>query len=508
VTSVLNLLNGTLDLNGFNLVLAEGALFFNTGTFSGNLTMSRSYSWNDDGWRMIASPLGGVNYSSLNAAFWTQGAQWATQTTGDANLQSFNFATQDWSPISGADASFTAGSAYILYAYKNNPLGTSILPTIWTVTGQIQNVPSSLLQYSGDPATSYNFVGNPLTTNLDWSASHAASNAVSSSYATWDPSLTTGGGTTGYKYFDALSGIGQAGRYIPPFTGFMTSATGAFAELSFETSQAASGMAATYFGKGHNSSYDDIAPHVQILLEGQGLAEDETYLSFGSEATDESNAFDVERLSPLSMDFATIWMASNGRRLAFDGRNMNNGREVYDLVFATTRSGIYEISAPEVFQIPESWTVSLIDLETGLLHSLKEGQAYRFQTQSNDVVTLKNRLEEFQKPRFRIVIEDMDVSGIPAFEDATLTGDVTLSQNYPNPFNPTTSIRFSIPESSPVRLDIYDALGRRIQTLIDDSMNPGWHELSWSAHDLSSGMYFYRLSYGAQVITRSMMLLR
>ena len=71
--------------------------------------------------------------------------------------------------------------------------------------------------------------------------------------------------------------------------------------------------------------------------------------------------------------------------------------------------------------------------------------------------------------------------------------DFALEQNYPNPFNPQTTIRFAIPEASTVRLAVYDLLGRQVRVLIDGNLNAGWHEMSFDASNLPSGLYLYRL---------------
>jgi hypothetical protein len=99
--------------------------------------------------------------------------------------------------------------------------------------------------------------------------------------------------------------------------------------------------------------------------------------------------------------------------------------------------------------------------------------------------------------------------------------EFSLSQNYPNPFNPTTKIKFTIattPISSSlqkgrtkegfVTLRVYDILGREIKTLINKPMQPGEYEIEFDASDLSSGVYFYRLSAGSFVKTKKMILLR
>ena len=503
ITDYVIITNGSFDEGGFVLTLEEGATFYSDQPITGTITISRTYSQASDGWRMIASPVQGVSYSDLNSAFYTQGAPWATETTGSANFQAFNFGSQDWSPINGSDSQFSTGAGYILYAFAEDDMGSSILPTTWTVTGTPGALSAQSLSWSGDASTSWNLVGNPSTMNLDWNLTDAASTAIASSYATWDPSGTDGGGTTGYKYYDASSGIGSAGRYIAPFTAFMVQATGGSPSLQPTSSPAAATQTPEQFGK--NSS---VAPHFRLSVEGESLAEPETILSFGSEATDDTNAFDVVRLTPLSTQFVTLWSASGQRRLAFDGRTMESGREVYDLVIATTREGVYTIEAAHVSGIPSHWKARLIDLGTGNELDLLTDSRMTFRTRDEDIVTANDRLSDARTPRFRIIIEDPDRA---IGEDAALSAsslDAVLSQNYPNPFNPVTTIRFSLPESAPVRLEVFDMIGRRVALLTDGILEAGWHEARFDAGNLSSGMYMYRLSLAGQIHTRSMLLLR
>jgi len=68
-----------------------------------------------------------------------------------------------------------------------------------------------------------------------------------------------------------------------------------------------------------------------------------------------------------------------------------------------------------------------------------------------------------------------------------------LFQNFPNPFNPVTKIKFSIPASSNVSLKIYNALGKNINNLINENMNPGVYYSPFDGSDLSSGIYYYIL---------------
>ena len=70
---------------------------------------------------------------------------------------------------------------------------------------------------------------------------------------------------------------------------------------------------------------------------------------------------------------------------------------------------------------------------------------------------------------------------------------VELEQNYPNPFNPATTIEYRLSASSDVTLKVYDLLGREVRTLVSERQNTGSHTVTFDAHNLSSGVYFYTL---------------
>jgi len=83
-----------------------------------------------------------------------------------------------------------------------------------------------------------------------------------------------------------------------------------------------------------------------------------------------------------------------------------------------------------------------------------------------------------------------------------------LEQNYPNPFNPTTTIIYSIPTSSDVRLTVYDILGREVRVLVNEKKGPGVYTTSLNGGQLASGVYFYRLVAGSNTVTKKMLLLK
>ena len=70
----------------------------------------------------------------------------------------------------------------------------------------------------------------------------------------------------------------------------------------------------------------------------------------------------------------------------------------------------------------------------------------------------------------------------------------SLNQNYPNPFNPSTSIKYSIPNRNQVTLKVFDVLGSEVATLVNKEQPQGNYEVEFNGSDLTSGIYFYRLS--------------
>ena len=83
-----------------------------------------------------------------------------------------------------------------------------------------------------------------------------------------------------------------------------------------------------------------------------------------------------------------------------------------------------------------------------------------------------------------------------------------LEQNYPNPFNPTTKIRYSVPNGGMVALRVYDILGKEVATLVDEAQTPGLYEVEFNARNLTSGVYYYRLTAGSFSETSKLVLIK
>jgi len=91
-----------------------------------------------------------------------------------------------------------------------------------------------------------------------------------------------------------------------------------------------------------------------------------------------------------------------------------------------------------------------------------------------------------------------EVTGINDEEEnfSIIPREFDLNQNFPNPFNPTTVIEFALPVKSKVELSVYNLLGEKIVTLVNEEKHAGNHQVLFNAINLSSGIYFYKLQAG------------
>ena len=117
---------------------------------------------------------------------------------------------------------------------------------------------------------------------------------------------------------------------------------------------------------------------------------------------------------------------------------------------------------------------------------------------SGDLIYLANRSS--------LMILQFTPTGIE--EGNNLPSDFSLSQSYPNPFNAGITIQYSLPKQSLVTIDIFDILGRKIETIAEGIKSAGEHQATLDASDQTSGIYFYKIQTWDYSETKKMVLLR
>jgi hypothetical protein len=98
------------------------------------------------------------------------------------------------------------------------------------------------------------------------------------------------------------------------------------------------------------------------------------------------------------------------------------------------------------------------------------------------------------------------VLGVEEVEQAPLA--YSLSQNYPNPFNPTTNIKYSLAEDALVQLNVYNVLGQKVTSIVNQTQSAGFYEVQFNGSGLSSGVYIVTLNAGSQKFTKKMVLMK
>ncbi len=86
--------------------------------------------------------------------------------------------------------------------------------------------------------------------------------------------------------------------------------------------------------------------------------------------------------------------------------------------------------------------------------------------------------------------------------------DFSLNQNYPNPFNPSTVIDFAVPKTAFVTVKVYDLMGKEVKTLVNETKQAGYYSLNFNASNLTSGVYFYKITAGDFTASKKMMLVK
>jgi len=97
---------------------------------------------------------------------------------------------------------------------------------------------------------------------------------------------------------------------------------------------------------------------------------------------------------------------------------------------------------------------------------------------------------------------------ITSINDETQPSIYDLYQNYPNPFNPATMINYQLPMTSEVNLSVFNMLGQKIATLVNERKSEGSHQVIWDASTYPSGIYFYMIEAGDFVENRKCLLVK
>ncbi len=118
------------------------------------------------------------------------------------------------------------------------------------------------------------------------------------------------------------------------------------------------------------------------------------------------------------------------------------------------------------------------------------------------------RLEQVDLDGTSHYSDPIQPSGVTGVSDKQLPTVFALDQNYPNPFNPTTIIQFALPKESRVAIVMYNVIGQKVATLVDDVRPAGYYTMSFNGAGYASGMYIYKMTAGKFTSIKKMMLVK
>ncbi len=194
-----------------------------------------------------------------------------------------------------------------------------------------------------------------------------------------------------------------------------------------------------------------------------------------------------------TLDFGEVPTGESGK-VSFS--LTNNSDEIVEINSVFNRNSVFSLKQRLPVVIPSQSTIDLsVDFSPDTAGTYSDDLHLRWETSGQRIAKVVH-LSGTTEPVYSDAKDSKSPSGF------------SFSQNYPNPFNPVSVIRYSLPHSSKVKLQVFDILGNEITTPVNKKQPAGSYEVEFNGTNLASGIYFYRIQAGAFVQTKKMILLK
>ena len=458
----------------------------------------------NEGWRLLSLPITGGVITDISDDTQIQGVNGGSDS-GSANNFIIYDNTGSFEEPTNVSTTWGDGYGFGVYFYDNTTGGSTELPITLDASGSEPSSDVSVTLYSGASGR-FTLVGNPFATNINANLISATGGSIQNNIAFWNDgtgSYSTQNRTTPY--------------IISEWQGFWVetsdaSVTGITIPVAAKTSTSAT---STFFGKIVPNSTN--RADINFTLSSETTYDEAIRMSFRENATTEFDLDDATKLTPLLNSYATMAFATNNMLKSVESLPYHLEEEITIPLTITTVgiSGEFSFAWSGLETIPAEWHITLHDYEMETSINMRDLNQYVF-NEDADVQAKVNPLSILNGPaaiamkaksgssRFEITISPTSVSN--EIEERPVS--FSLSQNYPNPFNPTTTINYTIEESGDVNISIYNLMGQKVATLVNEQKSAGQYNVHWDASGLSSGMYYYRLDANGQSITRKMTLIK
>lgn len=478
------------DFDSGILTIQHFVLIVNPGIETQEVSISGTSGKN--GWRFLGSPYSDRTYEELLNFVWTQGAYGSNDSSATATVYTWNEAEQVFQTVTNFSDTLNQGLGFLAYLFEDDNPNNAGIDNGWPKSFQTSGItnfgtidlPVSYSSGSDPSLDGFNLIANPYPFSIDWDApSGWTKNNINDSIWIWDPNSNSGNG--GYKVYN--NGVGDDISVIAPNQAFWISAYDINPSISIseEVEPNTNGVLI----KPQNKPVSNFIVNVSSST---GF-KDALHISFREQSSAKNEKWDVQKLRSLSPNFLSISARKKQKNLAV--QNFLYSSEDIEIHFEITSSsiGTAKLWLGNLSKLHQEFSFRLYDHQTETFSVLKELESFQFQL---DSTALKFTLH-LEYPKEEILEAELNAPHI-----------LVLNQNYPNPFNLNTRIDFTIPKQAIVRLEVFDVLGRKVITLIDEPKSTGNYSINFDASQLSNGLYFYHLLFEDKVLTRKMTLIK
>jgi hypothetical protein len=476
-----------------------------------------------DGWQLIGAPVEQVTVANVLQNFSTQGFPGADNEDSSLNPSVMHYTITGLKPLPDIDYELSGGEGIMTYFFDDD------LPQFLRATGFTNRSPFVMELNnqlvlpgegaSGPPQTGWNLKSNPYNTEIDLNRlTDDDFTEMDRSFQIWNPRLNEGQGGylawNGYDiYPDDVSDLNAFRGELDRFQGFWVKGTGSNAQLVLDED------ALTAEGETTPPNEELSATYYTLELTAGDFTTYATVM-FSELGEDGADIYDAEELRPLSNDFAVFYSDAGNRPRSINSLPLNEEGEIVEVPMNVdaTFEGEFSIRLAKITGTANNFNeLIMTDQLTGESVSLQEGDSFTFTydtpVEGGDAGDIRNIVN---LPGYAIPVDEarfvagFDLGAPVNINDelSNLPSQVELEQNYPNPFNPSTNINFGLPETTDVRLEVYNINGQRVASLVDGRMNSGYHSVRFAAGNLASGVYLYRLEAAGQVKTQKMTLIK
>ena len=474
-------------------------------------------------WRMLSSPAS-TTYANLLSNLWTQGVPGSDSPPPETLASQANVLVwpnnaegidaSNWEPPASLTDPIPAGTGFIVSVFADDDYSGTVeteeeFPKTITASGSANrgNISPTL---NTTNSSAWTLLGNPYDVSVDFD-DITKSQLTNIAYV-YDRNAggTTNGNNGGWQTTDGTVGDLQNG-VIAAMQGFFVQNSGSSPSLTFEETDQTTG--GEFYGKEAQEDQSTL----RFQLTGEGLI-NSAWITFSENGSSQLIPGDALELTPFSTDFATLAFDKSDDKLLDIAQFPSQGSIEIPFHAESTVPGVYTIEITD-FDLKPGIQLTLIDNKSGEEIPISKNFRHEFEIQgfskenslSMKCSSLHDSMKKFQ-PKAQEAIGESRFS-IKAVlngsgEPEELPTEIGLQQNYPNPFNPTTQISYQIPQQSNVLLEVYDMAGRKIQTLVNESLSAGSYQVNFDASNLSSGVYIYRLQTGSQVLSRKLTVIK